>query len=206
MKNALNLPTQITLARLALAIVFVVLLSTYDQRSPEYWKLDVATALFIVAAATDFLDGYLARKRGEVTPLGRVLDPFVDKVLVCGAFIFLAGREFVGIDGTNASGVQSWMVAVIVGRELLVTGIRSFSESIGHAFGASIVGKIKMWAQSIAVPVILFQLAHSTTWANATWANNIRITAVWSTVIITVSSCFHYLALSRAIFFGDDDH
>lgn len=206
MNYALNLPTQITLARLGLAIIFVGLLSTYDQRNPEYWKLDLAMGLFIVAAATDFLDGFLARKRGEVTPLGRVLDPFVDKVLVCGAFIFLAGKEFVGTDGENVTGVESWMVAVIVGRELLVTGIRSFSESIGHAFGASIVGKIKMWAQCIAVPLILLLLAHSTTWASANWADNVRLIAVWGAVIITVASCLHYMALSRAIFFGNDNH
>src|SRR3989304_1473760 len=95
MKTALNLPNRITLARLGLAVAFFVLLSQYSQRSPKAWMLDLAVVMFIVAAATDIVDGYIARKRGLVTPLGRVLDPLVDKVLVCGAFILFVGPGFV---------------------------------------------------------------------------------------------------------------
>ena len=95
MKHSLNLPNRITLARLALAIVVIVVISQYSQLSPEPWKLVVGAVLFIVAALTDILDGYIARKRGQVTPLGRVLDPFVDKVLVCGMFVLFAGPSFV---------------------------------------------------------------------------------------------------------------
>ena len=116
MKTALNLPNQITIARLALAIVFFILLSQYSQVVPKPWMLDLAATIFVLAAATDFLDGYLARKRGQVTALGRVLDPLVDKVLVCGAFILLAGRPFVDATGHNVTEVHAWMVVVIVGR------------------------------------------------------------------------------------------
>ena len=78
-------------ARLGLAVVFFVLLSQYSQRLPKPWMLDAAAVMFIVAAATDIVDGYIARKRGLVTSLGRVLDPLVDKMLVCGAFILFVG-------------------------------------------------------------------------------------------------------------------
>ena len=138
MNPAINLPNQITLARLGLAIVFFVLLSQYSQITHNTLLLDIAAAIFIVAAVTDILDGYLARKWGQVTALGRVLDPLVDKVLVCGAFILFVGPGFVDSDGQNVTAVRSWMVVVIVGRELLVTGLRGFSESIGKSFGASL--------------------------------------------------------------------
>ena len=167
MKFALNLPNQITVSRLVLAIVFFVLLSQYSQRDPRPTMLDVAALIFIVAAVTDILDGYLARKRGEVTALGRVLDPLVDKVLVCGAFILFAGRPFVDASGHNVTEVSAWMVVVIVGRELLVTGLRGFNESLGISFGASVYGKLKMWMQSIAAPAILFIVAHEEVWGAA---------------------------------------
>jgi len=99
MKIALNVPNQITLARLALAILFFVVLSQYDYRQAPAWKLDLAVAIFVLAAGSDFLDGYLARKWGQVTPLGRVLDPMVDKILVCGAFILFLDPGFLDKDG-----------------------------------------------------------------------------------------------------------
>lgn len=198
MKSPLNLPNQITIARLILAIVFFVLLAQYSQRTPEPWKLDWACALFIVAAATDFLDGYIARKWGMVTKLGRVLDPLVDKVLICGAFIFFVGPGFVDTTGTNATEVQAWMVVVIVCRELLVTGLRGFSESVGRNFSAGLHGKLKMWIQSIAVPVILFIVAHEESWKIGS-ASTIKATLAWVTAIVTALSALQYLARSRHI-------
>ena len=152
MKHSLNLPNRITVARLGLAIVFFVLVGLYSHRAPRPWLLDLAAATFVIAAISDILDGYIARKRGLVTPLGRILDPLVDKILVCGAFILFVGTGFVDADGHNVTEVRTWMVVVIVGRELLVTGLRGFNESMGKAFGASLHGKIKMWMQSVAAP------------------------------------------------------
>ncbi|MCO6439316.1 MAG: CDP-diacylglycerol--glycerol-3-phosphate 3-phosphatidyltransferase [Phycisphaerae bacterium] len=197
MSASLNLPNRITLARLVLAIVFFILLAQYNHREPNPWILDIATALFIVAAATDFLDGYLARSRGEVTPLGRVLDPFVDKVLICGAFIFFIGSNFVGVDGRNVTEMAPWMVVVIVGRELLVTGLRGFSESMGKSFAASLHGKIKMWMQSIAAPTVLLLVAHEQTWSAGEWATWVKRIVVWLTVLVTALSTLQYLARSR---------
>lgn len=195
----LNLPNRITLARLALAIVFFVLIVQYSQRAPKPWMLDAAVVVFIVAAVTDILDGYLARKRNLVTPLGRVLDPFVDKVLVCGAFILYAGSSFVDHEGHNVTEVQGWMVVVIVGRELLVTGLRGFSESIGKAFPASLHGKLKMWVQSFAAPVILLLIAHEGAWLSPSTATNVKIAIVWLTVIVTALSTGQYLIRARDI-------
>jgi CDP-diacylglycerol--glycerol-3-phosphate 3-phosphatidyltransferase len=197
MKATLNLPNQITIARLGLAIVFFILLSQYSQQRPQPRLLDVAAVLFIIAAVTDILDGYLARRRGQVTALGRVLDPLVDKVLVCGAFILFAGWPFVDATGHNVTEVSAWMVVVIVGRELLVTGLRGFNESIGITFGATIYGKLKMWMQSIAAPAILFIVAHDEAWGSA--ATPVKKVFVWATVIVTVLSTIVYLVRSRHI-------
>ena len=199
MRHSLNLPNRITLARLVLAIIFVALLSQYAQRSPETWKLDAAWVLFVIAAATDFLDGYIARKYGLITPLGRVLDPLVDKVLVCGAFVLFVGSGFVDESGHNVTGVHAWMAVVIVVRELLVTGLRGFNESMGKRFGASIHGKLKMWMQSIAVPVILFIIAREQAGAFAGIGGWIKSTLAWATVVVTALSMIQYLIRSRYI-------
>jgi CDP-diacylglycerol--glycerol-3-phosphate 3-phosphatidyltransferase len=199
MKYSLNIPNQITLARLALAIVFFAILSQYSHGSSHYWKLDVAAVVFIVAAGSDFIDGYLARKWKMVTPLGRVLDPMVDKVLICGAFILFLAPGFVDADGRNVTEMRGWMVVVIVGRELLVTGLRGFNESQGRAFGASLHGKVKMWIQSFAVPVILFLVAHERLLMSAPTATNIKLAIVWVTVLVTALSMLQYLARSRHI-------
>lgn len=199
MSKALNVPNQITIARFVLAVIFCVLLSQYSQRDPKPWMLDVAAGLFIVAAATDFLDGYLARKWQLVTPLGRILDPLVDKLLVCGAFILFVGPEFVDSDGNNVTEMKTWMVVFIVGREMLVTSLRGFNESMGKAFGASSHGKLKMWIQSIAAPAILLVVAHEGTSIPLETARAIKLVLVWATVIITALSMFQYLVRSRYI-------
>ena len=195
----MNLPNQITVARLGLSIVFFVLLGQYEHRNPQTWMLDVAWVLFAVAAGTDFLDGYLARKYKLVTPLGRVLVPLVDKVLVCGAFILFVGPGFVDASGTNVTSVAPWMVVVIVGRELLVTGLRGFNESRGISFGASLHGKIKMWIQSVSAPTILFIVARETQGWSGDVPGTLKLVLVWVTVGATALSALQYLAQSRYI-------
>ena len=186
-----NLPNQITIGRLVLAVIFFVLLAQYDAAAPK-WLLDVCFWVFIVAASTDFVDGYLARKYNAESALGRILDPFVDKVLLGGAFVFFAGAGFVA-DGQNVTGVTAWMVVVIFGRELLVTGLRGVSEAQGAAFGANLFGKIKMWCQSIAVGWVMMSLAHeTTTFAHPFWQVG-RVVVVYIAVIVTVLSMTSYL-------------
>jgi CDP-diacylglycerol--glycerol-3-phosphate 3-phosphatidyltransferase len=147
-KHFFALPNQLTASRFVLAIVLFVLIAL------ESWLW--CLAVFALAAVTDWLDGYLARKQGLVSSLGRNFDPLVDKVLVCGAYIFLLPR------GTAEGWLTPWMVTVVVGRELVITGLRSFLENQGAVFGADLLGKVKMVLQCaalIAVFVTLYVVA-----------------------------------------------
>jgi CDP-diacylglycerol--glycerol-3-phosphate 3-phosphatidyltransferase len=143
--RALNLPNCITISRLVLAFVLFVMISLGD------WWI-ASTVIFVAAAATDALDGWLARRYGMVTTLGRILDPFVDKIIVCGAFLFLLAIP-------HRSGVGPWMVLIVIGREMFITGLRAILESRGRDFSASASGKIKMVAQCVAVSASLLSLS-----------------------------------------------
>src|SRR5689334_15474451 len=109
--------------------------------------------VFIIAASTDWIDGWWARKYNQVTKLGRIFDPFVDKIIICGTFIFLAAEW-------PASGIAPWMAVVVMGREMLVTAIRGFIEQQGGDFSAQMAGKLKMLFQCAAVVASLFALQH----------------------------------------------
>ena len=191
----MNLPNQITIGRLALAVVFCVFLSLYDARRPAQgdWLIDLSFWIFVVAAATDFIDGYLARKHNQVTSLGRILDPFVDKVLVGGAFILLAGPNFVDVAGHHVSGMYPWMVVIIVARELLVSTLRGASESQGVQYASRMAGKVKMWVQSITVGWILVSLTHPP----GEWWLAARHVLIWLTLLVTVASMLSYVAGAR---------
>ncbi len=195
----MNLPNQITMARLILAVLFFVLISRFSIREPESWILDVCLIIFIVACVTDWLDGYLARRTNQVTALGRVLDPFVDKVLVCGAFVFFAGAGFVDSAGHNVTAVAPWMVVVIVGRELLVTGLRGFSEAQGKPFGADVLGKIKTITQMITASVIMLFAAHPPAGASQSILAGAGGVLLWLTVVITSCSGLNYLYKARNV-------
>ena len=195
----LNLPNQITLARLVLAVVFFVLLAQFNLAAPNTLLMDVCIILFVVAALTDILDGYLARKHNQVTAVGRVLDPFVDKVLVCGAFVFLAGASFRTAGGVQATGIHPWMVVIIIGRELLVTGLRGFSEARGISFGANGFGKAKMLLQSVTAPVVMFFVAHVDHWPSWSAFLWFKPALVWVTVLVTALSMLPYVVHSKHI-------
>ncbi|MBI5759900.1 MAG: CDP-diacylglycerol--glycerol-3-phosphate 3-phosphatidyltransferase [Planctomycetales bacterium] len=177
--SALNLPNLITLSRLVLSLVLFTMMSLTD------WWL-ASAILFVVAASTDFLDGYIARKYGLVTVLGRIMDPFVDKVIVCGAFVFLLPLP--------ASGVTAWMAILVIGREMLVTSLRSFLEQMGKDFSASWSGKVKMGLQCVAVTASLLSMSptvrdHQTLNAIV----GLRNILLWSAVAATVYSGFIYV-------------
>jgi CDP-diacylglycerol--glycerol-3-phosphate 3-phosphatidyltransferase len=182
-----NLPNIITLSRLVLALILFALISHTT------WRL-TATALFVVAAATDFLDGYIARKYGLVTILGRILDPFVDKVIICGAFLFLVAQNkpASGVD----SGVTDWMALVVMSREMFVTGLRSFLEQQGKDFSAVWSGKIKMVVQCVAVTASLLSLdSHFAT--NSSFLV-LRDVLLWAALVVTLYSGWVY-ALRAAV-------
>ena len=173
-----NLPNRITLSRLMLAIVFFVLLS--------HRHFNVALIVFFVAVITDWLDGYFARKWDLITDLGRIVDPFVDKVIICGAFII-----FLNI----AKGVIApWMVIVIVAREFFVSSIRGFSESKGVKFASNMWGKTKMFIQSWTICALILYYAY---FENVGWAENMVCVFMWITVIVTIGSGITYVLSAK---------
>lgn len=178
-----NLPNQLTVSRLVLSIVLFAFLGLR-------WYT-TSLVLFVVAASTDWLDGYFARKYGQVTILGRILDPFVDKVIVCGTFIFLVS--------VPDSQIHAWMAVVIVGRELLITAIRSFLEQQGADFSANMSGKLKMVFQCIAAGVSLFYLAQLSAGGAADWMYWLLIAMVYTAVALTVISGIGYIRAAISI-------
>jgi CDP-diacylglycerol--glycerol-3-phosphate 3-phosphatidyltransferase len=210
-----KLPNQLTIGRIVLAALFFVLLGLYDpSRGWSSWLMNAAFVIYLVAGITDILDGYLARKWNLTSAFGRITDPFVDKVLVVGAFAMLAGSNFVmqpsssdlerslplWITGNMASGVQAWMVVVIMAREFIVSAVRGYSESQGIKFPATPAGKIKMFVQSFAICAILYQLANAPA---APWAMYVKLGSVWLSVIVTVLSGLAYVGKARHLLSSD---
>jgi CDP-diacylglycerol--glycerol-3-phosphate 3-phosphatidyltransferase len=140
---AMNLPNTLTLSRIFLVpLLVVVLLTQFEGRQILGVDKDlVAAAIFGFASLTDWLDGYLARLRKQITPLGQMLDPLADKLLTSAAFISLVQMDV----------APAWMVAVIIGRELAITALRSIAYSRGSSIPASPLGKVKMSAEVVAI-------------------------------------------------------
>jgi CDP-diacylglycerol--glycerol-3-phosphate 3-phosphatidyltransferase len=209
-----HVPNALTGGRLVLAGVFFVMLGWYQYEGRgDPWFLNVAFIIYCVALFTDFLDGYLARRWKVEGPFGRVVDPFVDKVLVLGSFIFFAGKNFI-IPATaevpgpamvvkTLTGVAPGMVVIILARELLVTTFRGMGEAGGHAFGAAFSGKLKMVLQSVTILVILVYVNYHG-WLErtpydraATWFRDV---CIWVTIGITVYSGLDYVRRAAAMF------
>lgn len=193
----MNIPNQITTGRLLLSVVFLWLLSQFDfaRRDEQQWILDWAFWIFIVCAVGDIIDGYLARRNNQITAFGRVFDPFADKILVCGGFILLLGDGFVDATGNYVTGLAAWMVVIIVGRELLISGLRGFSEASGKPYAANWWGKIKMVIQSVTVPWIIRTVGPA---GEVPWLITARDVLIWTTIAVTVLSVGSYLSASRA--------
>ena len=201
-----NLPNILTLARLGLAAIFFIVLNQYRYQpdgARQTLILLSSMGLFTLAAITDWLDGYLARRWHVESRFGRIMDPFCDKVLVIGAFIFLTGPRFIIPDKppnpllslNMVTGVYPWMVVVILARELLVTGIRDEMEGAGVNFGASFWGKLKMVLQSITVPAVLFVV-----WLDPVQlrpAAVARDVLVYATVLVTALSGWPYISAAK---------
>jgi CDP-diacylglycerol--glycerol-3-phosphate 3-phosphatidyltransferase len=182
-------PNNLTLARLVLSIGFFVLLAFANPSSRSPWYFDLAVAVFILAGISDLVDGYLARRYGMETSIGRLLDPFVDKIMIGGSFIFFCGPNFV-VDGKNVTDIAPWIVTIIIARELLVTTLRGHSEANGHAFPAMFWGKVKMFLQTATVVVVLISIAH---FSQEPWARQARLAFIWAMVISTLLSMIGYI-------------
>jgi CDP-diacylglycerol--glycerol-3-phosphate 3-phosphatidyltransferase len=187
----LNVPNVVTAIRFVLAIVVFVLIPLEQYLA--------ALIVFVIAAGTDWLDGWWARKYGQVTKLGRMFDPFVDKIIICGAFTFLAAER--------GSGILPWMAVVVMGREILVTAIRSFIEQQGGDFSANLSGKLKMVLQCVAVVASLLALRHlrqgearaTVDVALPAWLYWTLHVSVWLAVLSTIQSGLEYIVAAARI-------
>jgi len=161
----MSLPDYLTVAR-AVSVLFVVLLFVLDFPNHYYW----ATALFAVAMATDWFDGRIARRRGRTSPLGSLLDPIADKILVLAVLIVLIGEQDV---------FPAWMVAAIVAREFLVSGLRLAAIERGVVLEARDLGKLKTWAQATAAFVGGLAAAGAFDEVYAVWALVVALALTW---------------------------
>jgi CDP-diacylglycerol--glycerol-3-phosphate 3-phosphatidyltransferase len=161
---ALTPADQLTVARAA-SVPLVVVLYAWSFSGHDYW----ATAVFCVAMTTDWLDGRLARRHGRTTPVGTLLDPIADKVLVLAALVMLVGQ---GV-------APAWMVAAIVVREVLIMGLRQAAIERGVVLAARDLGKLKTWAQAVAAAVAGFAAAGAWTHRAGWWALLVAVVLTW---------------------------
>lgn len=174
-----TVPNLLTLSRLPLAAVLYVFIEL------RLWP--AAFGVFLVAALTDAIDGWWARRFHQQSAFGRVFDPLTDKILLGGAFIFLVP--------VPESGMRAWMAAVVIAREMLITGVRGYVESLGHKFGADWLGKLKTVLQCVWLGAVLaFLNLRDREWAEGLvgpveW---IHLILLYAMLVATVASGVQY--------------
>ncbi len=188
----MNLPNSLTLARIVLVpLLVVVLLTSFQGHLVLGLPKGMAAALiFGVASLTDWLDGYLARRRKQITVLGQLLDPIADKLLTTAAFVSLVQLDM----------VQAWIVAVVISRELAVTGLRGVAQTRGLIMPASGLGKLKMVAQVVAILALM--LASDLTGEPGRLLRYLGTAAVWVMVGLALWSAVEYYQTFAAVISG----
>ncbi|HUN86237.1 MAG TPA: CDP-diacylglycerol--glycerol-3-phosphate 3-phosphatidyltransferase [Terracidiphilus sp.] len=182
----MNLPNYITLSRIVMIPLLLWILSPHFPIQSGGAQEILASVLFVLASITDGLDGYLARKRGQITTMGMLLDPLADKIMVTAALIALVAY--------NPQVVKVWIAVVIIGREFLISGLRSIASSEGFTIQASDLGKLKTVMQIITVVSAI--LAHQ--WDEWVFGDLIipvhwiAVTAIYFTVLVSVISAIDY--------------
>jgi CDP-diacylglycerol--glycerol-3-phosphate 3-phosphatidyltransferase len=190
MPRQINIPNAITLLRIFMVPVLVVIILTrFDNKE---W---LGVFVFLLAALTDFVDGYLARRWRQVTAMGKLLDPMADKLLIAGAFISLI----------EVKSVPSWMVVIIIAREFAVTGLRGIAAERGVTIAASSFGKIKMALQVSCVVVLLLSSPHAATSPIEEMISPFAKGFLWATVIVTVASGVEYFIAFRKVLESRED-
>lgn len=170
----MNLPNTLTLSRILLTPLLVVVLLTRVEGKEIY-----GAVIFLLAALTDYLDGYFARKRNQVTATGKLLDPIADKLLVASAFIALVELDL----------APAWMVVIIVGREFVINGIRTIAAARGHVIPANWLGKIKTFMQIVTIVVLIVADTYIEPW------RRFGRYLLWVTVIVSLVSMLNYLMI-----------
>lgn len=176
--KVVNVPNALSAARFIIAIFVCWWIE-------QQWYL-AALIGFVIAVSTDWIDGWWARKYNQVTKVGRILDPFVDKIIICGTMIGLVGQP--------DSGLAPWIATVVVGRELLVTSLRGMIEGKGGDFSAKQLGKWKMVLQCAAVVACLLTLIYQK--EAPPWMLWGRFVSIWGAVILTIVSGVEYMILA----------
>ena len=182
----INLPTWITIIRIFMAPVLVVVLMTRMTAFEMFgwsWQM-IGVAVFLLASFTDYLDGWLARRRNEVTKLGILLDPIADKLLTSAAFISLVQ---IGV-------APAWMVWIIIGREFAVDGLRMIASTQGVTIGASVWGKYKTGTQVVAIVLLIFGNKYLGQWS---LAGDVAMGAV--VVLAVFSAADYFMQFSRQL-------
>lgn len=169
-----NIPNLLSLSRILSVPVFVLLML-----EPNPVRALSAGIIFSLASATDWLDGYLARKWGQVTKVGKLLDPIADKILIMSALVILVE--------IRPDVVHSWIAIVIIGREFAVTGLRAIASSEGIIIPAENVGKYKVGAQITAVLCLLLDY-----YLTREWLRDLGAVALWLAMILSVYSAVQY--------------
>ena len=183
----MNLPNSITMSRILMIPLFLWILSThFPWQGPAGTQEILASVLFVLASMTDGLDGYLARRRGQITTMGMLLDPLADKIMVTAALIALVAY--------NPQVVKVWIVVIIIGREFLVSGLRSIASSEGFTIEASDLGKLKTVIQIVCVVSAIlahgwYQWQFGVLIVPVQW---IAIAAIYFTVLVSVISAIDY--------------
>lgn len=181
-----TVPNIISLGRLILAIILFAVIEEFAGPQPL-----LALVLFVVAAATDWVDGWYARRFGQVSRLGRIFDPLVDKVIVCGTFVLLADR--------TGSAILPWMAVVIVVRELAVTAIRAEMERAGNDFSAGWSGKLKMVFQCVAIALEVGSRVWPALGNSGFSLHQAAVCFAWLAVVSTVWSGLEYILAARSL-------
>ena len=196
----MNLPNSITLSRIAAIPLFLWVLSSHSPVKAAGAQELVAAGLFILASITDGLDGYLARRRGQITTMGILLDPLADKLMVSAAYIVLVAYD-PGI-------VPPWIAVLVIGREFLVSGLRSIAAAEGFTIEASEIGKLKTVLQIVSVVAAI--LAHR--WNYWNWfgfivaVRLIAVTAIyWMTIVSIISAVDYFIGFWKKIDHASDD-
>lgn len=197
--HSVNLPNAITLSRLVLTAIFVA--GTAFETAVGHW---IALVSFVIAAISDFLDGYLARKLGLVTPMGKLLDPLADKVLVCSAFVYLSA--------VKEQLCPVWITVLIIAREFLVTGLRQIAIEAGQVIAADRLGKWKTGLQLTFCITCLVWFAFGPLTADNWFVQLIQYlsapdgwlipSSMWLALGLTMLSGWNYIWASRKLITG----
>jgi len=191
----MNLPNSITLTRIASVPLLIWALSaSFPVHGPHGEQELFASGLFILAAITDGLDGYLARKRGQITTLGILLDPLADKLMVSAAYIVLVAY--------NPRIVPPWIALLVIGREFLVSGLRSIASSEGFTIEASELGKLKTVIQivSVVAAILNHRWDYWDFWGFPVGVHLIAVTAIyWMTIVSIISAVDYFVGFWKKI-------